>query len=309
MTAVKTDAAKENDDFLALFKDELEYQNDGYFFTKIADTTEGIDGRLFIKRHKLNILHLLVPVKTISGYSQYHLDYSKKQMKNTELILPIKNIEIQLEMHYEWYGGTFIRSKKQYTFSEPLDYSIATKLKVNIEDVKKFIVDQSYYDLNTKQIKTKKMLNWKACMKAGKFNFTSDKENGAFKIISKITPKPRFVLTSVHHLWPAKLFFDTTSTFWTPPNATSKTTWLKINLSNYVLDSNRMINNKSVHDFESDVEWFRDLLQNVSFNSLISNSQNKNVEKIYMFNFRSDRLEIRKGTFYMSKKKPRINRN
>ena len=51
----------DDDDCFALYNEKLDYHNDGYFFTKLDDDAQAVDGRLFKKGYKLKLLQ---PIST-----------------------------------------------------------------------------------------------------------------------------------------------------------------------------------------------------------------------------------------------------
>ena len=65
-------------DFFALYNEELEYHNDGYFFTKLNNENVASQGKLFKNADKLKLINLLIPIDPSIKYNQTFVDHSKK---------------------------------------------------------------------------------------------------------------------------------------------------------------------------------------------------------------------------------------
>ena len=292
-----------SDDFFALYNEKIDYHNDGYFFTKLDDIAQATDGRLFKNAHKLKLLHLLVPNKPISGYDRSYFDYSATLKNYPEVTWKVEDAKIILECYYYKFAIFYQRGNKQRTRFNFVKVLYGFDLKLDIvTDVSPYLIDQIYVNPNG-VIDKRKLFNWRKCFEDKKFKLEDRDKSYSYTGVMKLKDKlyPHLTLETNHYTWNAKEFFyNRINNMWVPPNDKTKK-WITINFTEHLLSKKRFAEKRSPYHFDSDIEWFIDLLKDESFPALICKyDSSKKLSAEYIFVFKNDRLEINPGTFYIT---------
>ena len=116
-------------DFFALYNEELDYRNDGYFFTKLNNENNASEGKLFKKTDKLKLINLLIPIDPSIKYNQSFVDYSKKIKNLPEITWDLDDAQMIIHSSYYKYATSFQRSNiSNKTIATGIYYGSSVKL-------------------------------------------------------------------------------------------------------------------------------------------------------------------------------------
>ena len=285
--------------YLTLYKHRIPYEENGYVRMQLEMNYSGEDAVTVPSGTLIEYLNFQAPING-TDHDQSLIDYSAdlRQMKETTKTAQDMEIVIPVDYSVELYDGRDHRSSTTVTLTKDFKLKPLPLLDAFFE---------MKYFLNPDGItwSKKRLFDVKKAIRRNAFNFyehsaspttspallftqSLDIENAvSYKLAIDTKDRPKNLTKEIRSMY--DLFV---------PTKEGKLHFVKINLFDdlYPGDSSR----KGHNAFDNDMEFFRYLLENKSFNALISKDERSSTSPRYLYHFRAKGIYVKSGVYYMT---------